>query len=132
MKAIDTNVLIRFITKDDDQQAQRVYRLFKHAEEHQEKFFIPLLVVLEVIWVLESCYDATNNETIAALSDLISMPVLQFESEAMLKNFLDSALATPFDLSDLLIAHSAHAFDCQATLTFDKKAAKFNYFELLT
>jgi predicted nucleic-acid-binding protein len=132
MKAIDTNVLIRFITKDDDQQAQSVYRLFKNAEENQEKFFIPLLVVLEVIWVLESCYDAVNDEIMAAFSDLLLLPVLQFESEAMLKNFLDSARDTPFDLSDLLIAHSAHAFDCQSTLTFDKKAAKFNYFELLT
>ncbi len=35
------------------------------------------------------------------------------------------------DLSDLLIAHVAHAFDCQLILTFDKKASKFKYFELL-
>lgn len=90
-----------------------------------------MLVVLEVFWVLESYYDASNDEIIAALADLILMPVLQFESETMLNNFLDSASAAPFDLSDLLIAHSAYAFDCQVTLTLDKKAAKFKYFELL-
>jgi predicted nucleic-acid-binding protein len=120
MKAIDTNILIRFITKDDDKQAQLVYQLFKQTEEINGKLFVPLLVVLEVIWVLESSYD------------LLAMPILQFESETILQNFIDSAQNhLNLDLSDLLIAHVAHAFDCQSILTFDKKASKFKYFELL-
>ncbi len=131
MKAIDTNILIRFITKDDDKQAQLIYQLFKQAEEKNEKLFVPLLVILEVIWVLESNYESSNSEILATLSDLLLMPILLFESEEVVKNFIDSAHNTKFDLSDLLIAHSAHSFDCQSILTFDKKASKFKYFELL-
>jgi len=131
MKAIDTNILIRFITKDDEKQANRIYQLFKQAEETQEKLFVPLLVVLELIWVLESIYEIPNEEILDSLADLLLMPILQFESEAVMQSFINSAQNTKFDLSDILIAHTAHSFDCESTLTFDKKASKFKYFELL-
>ncbi len=58
------------------------------------------------------------------------MPILQFESENVIKNLVELK-DSKFDLSDLLIAYSAYSFDCQSILTFDKKAAKFKYFELL-
>lgn len=54
MKALATNVLVRFLVKDDEQQAQAVYRKFKQAEDKKEIFFIPVLVVLETVWALES------------------------------------------------------------------------------
>lgn len=131
MKAIDTNILTRFITKDDEKQANRIYQLFKQTEETQEKLFVPLLVVLELIWVLESIYEISNEDILDSLSDLLLMPILQFESETVMQSFINSARNTKFDLSDILIAHTGHSFDCESTLTFDKKASKFKYFELL-
>ena len=131
MKAIDTNVLIRFVTKDDENQAHLVYQLFKQAEATGEKLFVPLLVVLEVIWVLQSVYETPDSEIVETFSDLLSMPVLGFESETVVQRFIESATGTHFDLSDLLIAHSAQSSDCQSVFTFDKKAAKFKLFESL-
>ncbi len=131
MKAIDTNILIRFITKDDEKQAQLVYQLFKKSEENNEKLFVPILVVLEVIWVLQSVYGISNADILSIFSDLLLMPIFLFESEEVVRNFIDSAQNTKFDLSDLLIAHSAYSSDCQPVLTFDKTASKFKYFELL-
>jgi predicted nucleic-acid-binding protein len=131
MKAIDTNILIRFITKDDENQANLIYQLFKQTEEKNDQLFVPLLVVLEVIWVLQSCYGVSNADILSTFSDLLLMPILLFESEEVIRNFIDSAYNTKFDLSDVLIAHSAHSSDCQSVLTFDKTASKFKYFELL-
>jgi len=48
MKALDTNILVRFLTNDDAVQAKKVYQLFKNAEAKREHFFVPLLVVLEL------------------------------------------------------------------------------------
>lgn len=97
---------------------------------------MPLLVVLEVIWVLQSVYEVSNAGILTTFSDLLSMPVLLFESEEVVRNFIDSACNTAcnttFDLSDILIAHSSHLSGCQSILTFDKKASKFKYFELLS
>jgi predicted nucleic-acid-binding protein len=43
MKAVDTNVLIRFLVRDDEQQAESIYRIFKQAESDKESLFVPLL-----------------------------------------------------------------------------------------
>ncbi len=47
MKALDTNVLARFLMNDDELQAQQVYQVFKAAEARHERFYVSLLVVLE-------------------------------------------------------------------------------------
>ncbi|MBL0700185.1 MAG: hypothetical protein JJV92_04825 [Desulfosarcina sp.] len=92
MKAIDTNILIRFLVGEDEIQAQKVYSIFKKTESEKKELFVPLLVVLEMIWVLESVYD----------------------------------------LSDLLIAHSAKVNGCEAVITFDKEASKLNLSRMKT
>ncbi len=51
MNALDTNVLIRFLVADDEKQANRVRLLFKQAEADQQKLYVPVLVVLEMLWI---------------------------------------------------------------------------------
>ena len=132
MIAIDTNILIRFLVKDDQKQSELVYQRFKQAESENEILFIPLLVVLEVIWVLQTVYEISDNDILSAIGELLLVPVLRFESQSVVQGFISSAYGTKFDLSDILIAHSAHSSDCQFVLTFDKKASKFKYFDLLS
>jgi len=131
MKALDTNVLVRFLVKDDAEQAQQVYTLFKQAENQQQRLFVPILVVLETIWVLQAVYKVDDSDILAALNDLLLMPVLDFETPPVLHVFITAASGTNFDLADLLIAHSARGLNCESVLTFDKKAAKFGGFELI-
>lgn len=132
MKALDTNVLVRFLVRDDKKQAEIVYRLFKRAENRNEPFFVPLLVVLETIWVLESVYEIPREEIRASLQKLLLMPILIFEAQSALQRTLSSAQTNKIDLADLLIAHSAKFSNCDGVLTFDKKASKFALFEQLT
>lgn len=47
MKAIDTNVLVRFLVNDEPAQAQSVRRLFSDAEAQRDSLFVPLLVLVE-------------------------------------------------------------------------------------
>ena len=122
MKAIDTNVLIRFLVKDNDQQAELVYKLFKKAESSKEALFVPLAVVLETVWVLESAYKIPRQEIVDSINELLLMPIFKFESHSAIMNFVSSAKETKTDLSDILIAHSALSAGCECMLTFDKKA----------
>ena len=131
MKALDTNVLIRFLVKDDELQAKAVYKLFKKAESKAEAFFIPILVVLEIFWVLEAVYEISREEIIDSIDELLLMPILQFEAQSALRSFVSSAREYKTDLSDLLIAHYAKYSGCGPVITFDKKAAKLELFELL-
>ncbi len=130
MKGIDTNILIRFLTGDDEQQAKTVYNIFKKAESEKSELFVSLLVVLELIWVLESVYNIPRAEILDSISNLILMPILKFEYQSILQQFTRSAQGNKYDISDLLIAHSAHDQGCETVLTFDKKASEFILFEL--
>ena len=131
MKALDTNVLVRFLVRDDEQQSKAVYRKFKQTEADKEVLFIPALVVLETVWVLESVYEVTRQEILNSLDQLTLMPILEFEAQSAIRSFVASARENKADLSDLLIAHYARVAGCECVITFDKTASNLELFELL-
>ncbi len=130
MKGIDTNILVRFLVGDDELQAEKVYNIFKKTEADKQELFVPLLVMLELIWVLESVYEIERKEIIGAISELLLMPILNFEHQTALQQLTYTAQKNRYDLSDLIIAHSAREQGCEAVITFDKKASKYSLFEL--
>lgn len=131
MKACDTNILVRFLVKDDEFQAASVCQAFKSAESAGEVLFAPLLVLLETIWVLESVYDISRSEILDAFDELLLLPVLHFEHPSTVREFVMAARKNTLDLSDVLIAYAAKRAGCDSVITFDKKAAKSELFELL-
>lgn len=124
MKALDTNVLVRFLMNDDELQAQQVYLVFKAAEAARERFYVSLLVVLELLWVLESCFKLSRLEVLEALQDLMLLPILDLEGSNVLQSFIIEAATLNADLSDLLIAHQARHQGCTEIYTFDRKALR--------
>lgn len=131
MNGIDTNILVRFLVGDDEIQARKVYTIFKEAETDKSELFISLLVIVELIWVLESVYKIERKEIISAINDLLLMPIFKIERLAAIQKFIMNARANKYDLSDLLIAHSASDQGCETVLTFDKKASQYKLFELV-
>jgi predicted nucleic-acid-binding protein len=131
MKAIDTNVLVRFLVNDDVSQARLVRQYFNTVEKQRETLFVPLLVVAETIWVLESAYGIEREAIISVLNELVLLPILEFENREVIQRAMSSAKHNRFDLADLLIAEIAHLCGCQSVLTFDKKAVKNERFELI-
>lgn len=131
MIAVDTNVIVRFLVRDDEKQAETVRRRLKQAEKTRERLLIPLLVVLETIWVLESAYDKTRSEIVNSIRDMRQMPVFDFEADDVVEHLLADSDDSRADLADILIAHAAQAAGCDNGITFDKGAAKLPFFELL-
>ena len=131
MIAVDTNVIVRFLTRDDKKQAEAARRRLKLAEKNRERLLIPLLVVLETIWVLESAYDKTRSEILDSFRDMRQMPVFEFEADEVVERLLRDGGKHKADLADILIACSAEAFGCEKGITFDKVAAKLPFFDLL-
>lgn len=131
MIAVDTNVIVRFLVRDDDKQAEAARRRLKLAEDRRERLRIPLLVVLETIWVLESAYDKTRAEVLDSFRDMRQMPVFEFEGDRVVEGLLNDGPKYKADLADILIAHSAESSGCDAGITFDKGADKLSFFDLL-
>lgn len=131
MIAVDTNVIVRFLVRDDEKQAETAYRRLKRAEANRERLFVPLLVILETIWVLESAYDKSRAEVLAAIQDMRQMPVFEFEKDEVLEHMVSDGRNGNADLADIIIAHSAQSCGCDAGITFDRRAAKLPFFSLL-
>ena len=131
MIALDTNVIVRFLVRDNEEQAETARKRLKQAEKDRERLLVPLLVVLETIWVLESAYDKTRSEILDSIRDMRQMPVFEFEADGVVERLLADGKKYKADLADILIAHSAHATGCENGLTFDRIAAKLPFFNFL-
>lgn len=131
-KALDTNLLVRYLMADDVIQSRKVEKLLENAVIQHKTFFIPAVVILETEWVLENVFELPKAQIIELLLELLDLNVLQIEYHDTFKHCLNFAKGKNFDLSDLIIGFIAQANACETTLTFDKNASKSPYFERLT
>ncbi len=131
MKAIDTNILVRFLVGDDSSQAEIVRKVFERAEKRGDAYFVCTTVVLELVWVLESVYDLSEDEIRMSFKKMLQLPVLEFENRDIIADLAEGDRKHILDLPDLLIGLNAKIHGCDATLTFDKKASASTLFELL-
>ena len=54
MKFVDTNIFIRYLTRDDESKAQACYKLFQQVREGDEELFTTETVIAEIAYVLSS------------------------------------------------------------------------------
>ncbi len=131
MKALDTNVIVRFLINDDKTQGRKARVLFKKAERTGERYLIGTPVLLETIWVLSAVYDLVREDVLHALELLTQMPILEFDSHETVLELIRLGATTNADLPDLLIGLSGKAAGCESTLTFDKGLGPTGLFERL-
>ena len=72
MAAIDTNILVRFLIQDDEQQGHQARRLIQHVLAQGETLFIPVTVILELEWVLRSNFLFSKSQVVELISNLLS------------------------------------------------------------
>ena len=124
MLGLDTNVLVRFLVQDDQEQFERARRLLRREVGQSEPVLISLLVLLETEWVLRSRYALPKADILGAFSSLLEAAELQFEDEAAIEeavfNWRDSAA----QFADCLINARHRRLGCRATAMFDSTAAK--------
>lgn len=113
MRALETNIVVRYLTGDDPAQAARA-----RAVVDAGPVFVSTTVLLECDWVLRSAYGFGGGEVAVALRAFAGLPSVSVESPAMLAEALDRA-ATGMDLADAL--HLGAAARCEAMLTFDRR-----------
>ena len=131
MLGIDTNVLVRFLVRDNEAQFEKARRLIKREVGAEEDVFVSLMVLLETEWVLRSRYMLRKAEIVEALSGLLDATEVQFEDEPAVEETLFIWKDTAADFADCLIGIHNHRSGCRATATFDAKAVKLPAFVAL-
>ena len=119
MIGLDTNVLVRFLVRDDEAQFERARRLLKRETGSGEAVMLSLLVLLETEWVLRSRYGLTKDEICGAFSGLLDSVELYFEDEGSLEQALFVWKDTRAQFADCLIGARHWALQCRATASFD-------------
>ncbi len=123
MLGIDTNVLVRFLVRDDEAQFERARKLIKREVAAGRRVFISQLVLLETEWVLRSRYALRKIEIIGAISGLLDATDVQLEDEATIEEALFVWKDGVVDFADCLIGARNRSLGCRATATFDAKAS---------
>ena len=113
MISVDTNIIVRLLTKDDPSQYKKAFSLFK-----KENIYIPTTVVLETEWVLKYAYYFTSSNIISAFRSLFGLPNVELEDP------IETAQALEWNEQGMDFADALHLAKSKGTvkfITFDKK-----------
>ena len=124
MLGVDTNILVRFLVRDDETQFEKARRLIRREVAAGRRVFVSQLVLLETEWVLRSRYGLQKTEIIAAVSALLDANDVQFEDEPAIEEALFVWKDRSVGFSDCLIGARNKRLGCSATASFDVKASK--------
>lgn len=130
MIGLDTNVLARYLSQDDPAQAARATTLMDSFTP-ENPGFIPLVTLVELVWVMQSCYQAKKTEIIEILQMLLGTRELIIENAETAIKALRIYSGSKADFSDCLIERSANKAGCDYCVSFDANAIKDAGFQKL-
>lgn len=116
MIAVDTNVVVRLLTKDDEQQYIKSFKLFQ-----EQNVFIPDTVILETEWVLRFAYQFKPSDICKAFKNLFGLPNVQITNASLIAQVLQWH-ENNLDFADAF--HLAQSHNCSGMYTFDDKFLK--------
>ena len=124
MKAVDSNVLVRYITADDAAQFEAARILIEEELRPESPGLLIDLVLVETCWVLRRLYSATHPELLSIVRTLLDAPNLVVDCRDAVLDAFASWERHGGDFADALIARRASKAGATTTLTFDRGAAR--------
>lgn len=131
MIGLDTNVLVRYLVQDDPAQSKLATKFIEKNCTDSEPGIIGHIVLCELSWVLESNYQQSRDQIANVIEQILQVSQLAIPNTELIWRALSDYRDSNADFSDLLLSRINQATGCEYTLTFDKKAAKQDLFELL-
>ncbi len=132
MIAIDTNVLVRYIVRDDPNQSVTADKLIDDTCSENNPAIINHIVLCETIWVLEYTYGYKRKHLVPLLKQILSTDCFEIPNSFLVWKAIYDYEANNADFSDYLICHNNKLSGVETTYTFDKKFAKHKHCKLLS
>ncbi len=123
MIALDTNVLLRFFLRDDEEQAEAAERLMLQLTL-VEPGFISREVLVEVVWALEYTYRFRREQVATVLTELLNVASVEIECASDVAEATGGYGRGGADFADRMIAAAARRAGAVPLHTFDRKAAR--------
>lgn len=116
---IDTSILMRIFVADDEIQYEKSMNLL----EGVDKFFVPITVFIEVVWVLTQTYKLPKSDVFEVLLDFIENSEKLVCDTKMVRTGLQM-LQNNGDFADMINAYIGNEYGYSHFVTFDKKASQ--------
>lgn len=131
MRGVDTNVLVRYLVKDDPEQAAIVDRLISETVAEGTVIFLNHIVLCETVWVLGTGYDCSRAVIADAFEKLLLTQQFEFQERANVWDAMRRFRDGKADFADYLIGENNLSSGCDRTRTFDGGLRGEDGFELL-
>jgi predicted nucleic-acid-binding protein len=120
VRGLDTNVLVRFLTRDDPEQSRIVRSLFERADAEKTRFHVSSIALCELVWVLRSKYRLQREEICSALEHLLAVGLLEIQHRDLAILALADFRRGKADFPDYFIGWQNRRAGCEDTLSFDR------------
>ena len=130
MIALDTHVLVRYLVRDDVQQADAARALLESLTTERPGH-ICREVMVELVWVLERAYGFSHDQIATTLEELVATEGLVIEEANDVARAAFQYRASGAGFSDLMILAAAERSGAQPLYTFDQKAVRLEGVSLL-
>lgn len=131
MIGIDTNILVRYLTRDDQVQSAKATEIFERRLTPGNPGFVSVVAIVETVWVLDRAYGLTAQEIAKAVERMLQVEVLAIENEQQVFTAMVALKQGNGQFADALIAALGARAGCTRTLTFDQKASRLPGFQLV-
>jgi predicted nucleic-acid-binding protein len=119
--SLDTNLLVRLITRDVEQEYELVCELL---DQHGVQYIVPDLAIAELVFVLGRHYSIPRDAIRHCLIQIILHPSLKIKSNLILKTLAYFAKHTALSFEDCYYACLAEDTKTTPLITFDKDLVK--------
>jgi predicted nucleic-acid-binding protein len=130
LKGVDTNVVLRLLLEDDLGQAERARNAIRR-ERAGGRCWVNRIVVCEAVWVLQSAYGYPREQIGDAVQALLRSDELRIEEDDIVRSALYAFRISRAGFADCLLGMSNGFQGSTRTLTFDRRAAELNEFEVI-
>lgn len=121
MQAVDTNGLVRILITDDKQKEQ--VKLARQFAKKAQRLFVPQIVQVELVWVLDAAYGLNKSDIVRILQHLQANEAFHLQHASEFSEALQLYQLNNVDFSDTLIFIEGKKENCDV-VTFDKKFSR--------
>ncbi len=128
MIGLDTNVLVRYLVRDEPSQAELARRTIATSAD---RLFVGTTLLCELVWVLDATYGFDRATIIETLERLLMTAEFEVEDKDLVLAALEDFRTSKADFADCLIGRRNRSAGCVETITFDRDLKGLPGFRLL-
>ncbi|EEG78610.1 PIN domain-containing protein [Dethiobacter alkaliphilus] len=118
---LDTNVVLRFLVRDNEEMFSKASSLFARAERGEILLLLHPITVAEIIWTLESFYGYDKSQIVCVLRSFIEADGIHVPEKEIIATSLTFYLDKNVDYVDAYLFAYASQSGSPTIYTFDKK-----------